>query len=148
MFKSNCDLNSLVKAVCLLRFFHKPHTLIFPSQVLELGRCMLGMEVAAYVHTYQFVLNQCFIIKCLDVEIFDVVSNSLARFSLWNVYHSIDILLIYLNDLCCFRILHYVLVLQCGNSLEDCCVFPLGCYSWSTTEKNRQFWHVLKINTT
>ena len=45
------------------------------------------------------------------------------------LFFSSEILLIYLNDLRCFRVLCYVLVLQCGNSPEDCCVFLLGCYT-------------------
>ena len=43
-----------------------------------------------------------------------------------SLFHSSEIMLIYLNDLCCFRVLSYVLVLQCGNSPEDCCVFFWG----------------------
>ena len=44
------------------------------------------------------------------------------------LFHSSEILLIYLNILCCFRVLCYVLVLHCRNSLEDCYVFLLRCY--------------------
>ena len=42
------------------------------------------------------------------------------------LFHSSEILLIYLNNLCNFHVLCYVLVLQCGNSPEDCCVFFQG----------------------
>ena len=45
-------------------------------------------------------------------------------------------LLIYLNDLCCFRVLCYVLVLQCGNSPENCCVFSSG-----VLQENPKKWH-------
>ena len=43
-----------------------------------------------------------------------------------SLFHSSEILLIYLNDLCCFRVLCYILVLQCGNFLKNCCVFLWG----------------------
>ena len=40
--------------------------------------------------------------------------------------HSSEILLIYLNDLCCFRVLCYMFVLLFGNSPEDYSVFFWG----------------------
>ena len=46
------------------------------------------------------------------------------------LFHTSEILLIYLNDLCCFRVLCYVLVLQCGNSPGNCCVFSSGVSQW------------------
>ena len=61
------------------------------------------------------------IFRCGD---FDVVSIfSLVVQFVQCLFFSSEILLIYLNDLRCFRVLCYVLVLQCGNSPEDCCVF-------------------------
>ena len=45
------------------------------------------------------------------------------------LFHSSEILLIYLNDLCCFRVLGYVLLLQCGNSPEHYCVLFWGVTS-------------------
>ena len=37
-------------------------------------------------------------------------------------FHSSEILVIYLNNLCCFRVLCNMFVLSCGNSPEDCFV--------------------------
>jgi hypothetical protein len=50
----------------LLRFFHKPHMLFFPSHVLELGSCMLGMGLATHVYiTFEIIFfrDTCAVIK-------------------------------------------------------------------------------------
>ena len=61
-------------------------------------------------------------IKCLDVEtlmLFLVLSCG-------SVCEMFKTLLIYLNDLCCFRVLCFMFVLSCGNPPEAYSVFFWG----------------------
>ena len=68
------------------------------------------------------MLNKYCIIKYLDVET-SLLFQFLLRGSVCEMF---KFLLIYLNDLSCFRVLCFMFVLSCGNSLEDYFVFFWG----------------------
>ena len=77
------------------------------------------MGVAVRVHTVVVTNDYNKMFGCGD---FDVVLNSLMWFGCEMFKTSI----IYLSNLCCFRVLCFMFVLSCGNSSEDYFVFFWG----------------------
>ena len=116
----------MVKAVCLLRFSINLTFWFFLTSAWAWTLHAWYGSSSTCAHTYPFMLNKCFIIKYLDVEILMLFLFSRVVQFVKCFFHSSEILLIYLNNLCCFRVLCYVLVLQCGNSTEDVVFYLWG----------------------
>ena len=67
-------------------------------------------------------VEQIFLISYLDAETLMLFDFSQVVQFCEMFFHSSEILVIYWNNLCCFRVLCNMFVLSCGNSPEDCFV--------------------------